>query len=290
LIVADYLEVSVRCAPVDEDLVTSFITETLSQGLVTEVNDNEFKVKFYLPVVEESREKVELLGVYLVSRGLTTSDGLTDMISIKPIDDIDWIKSFQQSFQPVVVDNVAVRSIWDKTHFPGKVEIVIEPKMAFGTGQHETTQLCIAQLIKDIKPGDKVLDLGCGSGILSILAAKMGAAECLGLDIDLVAIDNAKENVVHNNLQDIVKVQFGSMARITQIAYYDVVVSNLIKEEIFNLYENFMRCLKSEGILILSGILAEQEEEFQEFLKLKNPHGCLVSRKNEWICCRVAKA
>jgi len=257
---------------------------------VTEVSDNEFKVKFYLPVVEESREKVEMLGVYLVSRGLTTSDGLQDMISIKPIDDIDWVKSFQQSFQPVVVNNVVVRSIWDKTHFPGKVEIAIEPKMAFGTGQHETTQLCIAQLIKDIKPGDKVLDLGCGSGILSILAAKLGAAECLGLDIDLVAIDNAKENVVHNNAQDVVKVQFGSMDRITQIAYYDVVVSNLIKEEIFNLYENFMRCLKSEGILILSGILTEQEEEFQGFLKLKNPHGCLVSRKNEWICCRVAKA
>ncbi|MCX6831244.1 MAG: 50S ribosomal protein L11 methyltransferase [candidate division Zixibacteria bacterium] len=287
---ADYLEVSIRCAPVDEDLVTSFITETLSQGLVTEVSDNEFKVKFYLPVVEESREKVEMLGVYLVSRGLTTSDGLTDMISIKPIDDIDWIKSFQQSFQPVVVDNVAVRSIWDKTHFPGKVEIVIEPKMAFGTGQHETTQLCMAQLIKDIKPGDKVLDLGCGSGILGILAAKIGAAECLGLDIDLAAIDNAKENVVHNNVQDVVKVQFGSMDRITQIAYYDVVVSNLIKDEIFNLYENFMRCLKPEGILILSGILTEQEEEFHGFLKLKNPHGCLVTRKTEWICCRVTKA
>ncbi len=287
---ADYLEISVRCAPVDEDLVTSFITETLSHGLVTEVSDNEFKVKFYLPVVEKSREEVEMLGVYLVSRGLTTSDGLTDMISIKSIDDIDWIKRFQQSFPTVVVDNVAVRSIWDKTHFPGKVEIVIEPKMAFGTGQHETTQLCIAQLIKDIKPGDKVLDLGCGSGILSILAAKLGASECVGLDIDLAAIDNAKENIVHNNVQDIVKVQFGSMDRVTQIAYYDVVVSNLIKDEIFNLYENFMRSLKPEGILILSGILTEQEEEFQGFLKLKNPHGCLMTRKTEWICCRVVKA
>ena len=78
---ADYLEVSVRCAPVDEDLVTSFITETLNHGLVTEVSDNEFKVKFYLPVVDESREQIEMLGVYLVNRGLTTSDGLTDMIS-----------------------------------------------------------------------------------------------------------------------------------------------------------------------------------------------------------------
>lgn len=290
MIVADYLEVSIRCAPVDEDLVTSFITETLSQGLMTEVSDNEFKVKFYLPVVEESREKVEMLGVYLVSRGLTTTDGLRDMISIKPINDIDWIKSFQQSFQPVVVDNVVVRSIWDKTHFPGKIEIAIEPKMAFGTGQHETTQLCMAQLIKDIKPADKVLDLGCGSGILCILAAKLGAADVLGLDIDLVAIDNAKENVVHNHAQDIVKVQFGSMDRITQIAYYDVVVSNLIKDEIFNLYENFMRCLKPEGILILSGILIEQEEEFLGFLRLKNVKDHFVTRKNEWIGCRVVKA
>lgn len=287
---ADYLEVSVRCAPADEDLVAAFVTEILSQGLITEVGDTDFKIKFYLPVVEESREKVEMLGIYLVGRGLTTSNGLTDMITVKPIDDIDWIKSCQQSFQSVVIDNVAVKSIWDKTHFPGKIEIVIEPKMAFGTGQHETTQLCIAQLIKDVKPGVKVLDLGCGSGILGILAAKLGAGECFGLDIDLAAIDNAKENIIHNGVQDIVQVQFGSMDRVSRIAYYDIVVSNLIKDEIYNLYENFMRCLKTEGILILSGILTEQEEEFLQFLKLKNPHGCLVTRKNEWICCRVAKA
>ena len=100
--------------------MTSFITETLSHGLVTEVSDNEFKVKFYLPVVEESREQIEMLGVYLVSRGLTTSDGLTDMISIKPIDDIDWIKSFQQSFQTVVVDNVAVSVNLGQNSLPGQ--------------------------------------------------------------------------------------------------------------------------------------------------------------------------
>jgi ribosomal protein L11 methyltransferase len=287
---ADYLEISVRCAPADEDIVSAFISEVLSQGLVTEVGDKEFKVKFYLPVVDESREKVEMLGVYLVGHGLATAAELHDVISVKPIDDVDWIKNSQQSFQSVVIDTIAVKSIWDKTHFPGKTEIVIEPKMAFGTGQHETTQLCMAQLIKDVTPGCKVLDLGCGSGILGILAAKLGAAECMGLDIDLAAIDNAKENIVHNDVQDIVQVQFGSMDRVTRIGYYDIVVSNLIKDEIFNLYENFVRCLKPEGILILSGILIEQEEEFQQFLKLKSPHGYLVTRKNEWICCRVVKA
>jgi len=288
--VADYLEISVRCAPADEDLVTSFITETLNQGLVTEVSDNDFKVKFYLPAEEQSREKVEMLGAYLMSRGLATSEALTDLISIRPVDEIDWVDEFQQSFPTVVVDNVAVMSIWDKTHFPGKIEIVIEPKMAFGTGQHETTQLCMAQLIKDVKPGAKVLDLGCGSGLLSILAAKLGADECLGLDIDLAAIDNAKENVIHNDVSNVVDIQFGSMDKVTQIAFYDVVVSNLIKDEIYNLYENFMRCLKPDGVLILSGILIEQEEEFQGFLQLKNPGSYLVTRKNEWICCRVTKA
>ena len=287
---AGYLEVSVRCRPADEDLVTAFITETLCQGLVTEVSDSEFRVMFYLPAEQDSREKVESLGTFLVGRGLATADLLTEVISVKPIDEIDWIKSYQQSFEPIIVDNIAVKSVWDKARFPGKTEIIVEPKMAFGTGHHETTQLCIAQLAKDVRSGDKVLDLGCGSGILSILAAKLGAAECYGLDIDLAAIDNAKENIAHNGVQDLVQIQFGSMDKVSRIAYYDVVVSNLIKDEIFNLYENFMRCLKSRGILILSGILVEQQEEFQEFLKLKSPHGYLVTSKNEWICCRVTKA
>jgi ribosomal protein L11 methyltransferase len=270
-------------------MVTSFITETLCQGLVTEVSDEDFRVKFYLPAEEDARAKIESLGNFLVSRGISSAELLTEIIAVKPVDDIDWIRQYQESFQPVVVDSVAIKSTWDKTNFPGKMEIIIEPKMAFGTGHHETTQLCISQLLKDIKPGYRVLDLGCGSGILSILAAKMHAAECLGLDIDLAAIENAKENVVHNGVQETVTVQFGSMDKVNRIGYYDLVVSNLIKDEIYNLYENFMRCLKPSGVLILSGILIEQETEFQSFLKLKNPHGYLVTRKNEWICCRVVK-
>ncbi len=287
---AGYLEISVRCAPAQEDLVTSFITETLCQGLVTEVSDEDFRVKFYLPAEEDARAKVESLGNYLVSHGLTSADAVGAVISVKQIEDIDWIKQYQESFQPVIVEKVAIKSVWDKTQYPGKIEIVIEPKMAFGTGHHETTQLCMSQLLKDIKKGDRVLDLGCGSAILSILAAKLGADECLGLDIDLTAIENAKENIVHNRVDNVVQIEFGSMDKVSRVAYYDVVVSNLIRDEIYNLYENFMRCLKSQGVLILSGILTEQETEFQNFLELKSSHGYQVTRMNEWICCRVTKA
>lgn len=287
---ANYLEISVKCSPADEELVTSFITESLSQGLVTEVNDTDFFVKFYLPVEEQSRDKVESLGQFLVHAGLAQVESLDNLISVKAIDDIDWIKSYQQSFQAVIVDNVVVKSTWDTGDYPGKIEIIIEPKMAFGTGHHETTQLCMSQLAADMKPGYRVLDLGCGSAILCILAAKLGASECLGLDIDLAAIENAKENIVHNKVDNVVQIKFGSMDKITKIGYYDIVVSNLIKEGIFNLYENFVRSLKPGGILILSGILLEQEKEFSDFLALKNPPDCLLTRKNDWICCRVTKA
>jgi ribosomal protein L11 methyltransferase len=287
---AGYLEVSVRCAPADEDIVTAFITESLSQGLVTEFTEDEFLVKFYLPVEDESRDKVESLGKFLVKTGLASAETLQAMIDVKAIDEIDWIKKYQQSFQSVIVENVVVKTTWDKANYSDKIEIVIEPKMAFGTGHHETTQLCISQLLKDVKKGKKILDLGCGSGILCILAAKLGAAECLGLDIDLAAIENAQENIVLNKVDNVVQIQFGSMDKVTRIGHYDLVVSNLIKDEIFNLYENFMRALKPGGILILSGILSDQESEFRNFVKLKNPHGYLVTRKNEWICCRVTKA
>jgi ribosomal protein L11 methyltransferase len=288
--VSSYLEISVKCTPEQEDLVTSFVTESLSQGLFTEVSDEEFRVKFYLPVEEQSRDKIEALGKFMVRAGLAKAESLDGLITVKPIDDVDWIRTYQQSFKSVVLDNVAIKATWDKTEYPGKIEIVIEPKMAFGTGHHETTQLCMEQLTKDLKSGDKLLDLGCGSAILCILAAKLGASECLGLDIDILALDNARENVVNNHVDDVVQIQFGSMDKVTRTGYYDVVVSNLIKDDIYNLYENFVRCLKPGGVLILSGILTEQEQEFQNFLTLKSPQDCLVTRKNEWICCRVTKA
>ncbi len=287
---AGYLEVSVKCDPTNEDIVTSYITESLSQGLVTEVSDSDFRVKFYLPIEEDSRDKVESLGKYLVRVGIAHAESLDQIITVKPIDDIDWIKQYQQSFQSIVIDNVVVKSTWDQSNYGDKLQITIEPKMAFGTGHHETTQLCIAQMLKDVKPGDKILDLGCGSGILGILAAKLGASEILGLDIDLAAIENARENIVLNGASDIVKIQFGSMEKVTAAGYYDLVVSNLIKDEIFNLFENFMRSLRSGGIMILSGILTDQEAEFLNFLSLKSVRGNLITRRNEWICCRVIKA
>lgn len=287
---AGYLEVSIKCDPTNEDIVTSYITESLSQGLVTEVSDADFHVKFYLPIEEESRDKVESLGKYLVRVGIARAENLDTVISVKAIDDIDWIKQYQQSFQSIVIDNVVVKSTWDEADYGDKLQITIEPKMAFGTGHHETTQLCVAQLLKDIKPGDKLLDLGCGSGILSILAAKLGASEALGLDIDLAAIENARENVVINQVDPIVQIQFGSMEKVNRSGYYDVVVSNLIKDEIYNLFENFMRSLKTGGVMILSGILTDQEAEFLNFLSLKRVRGNLITRKNEWICCRVIKA
>ncbi len=287
---AGYLEVSVKCDPAQEDIVTSFITESLAQGLVTEVSDDDFLVKFYLTLEDESREKIESLGKYLVRVGLAKAESLDAIIAVKPIDDIDWIKQYQQSFRSVVIENVVVKSTWDQTQYGDKLQIVIEPKMAFGTGHHETTQLCISQLLKDVKPDDRILDLGCGSAILGILSAKLGAAEVLGLDIDLAAIENAQENVVINGVADRVRVQFGSMEKVNRIGYYDIVVSNLIKDEIYNLFENFMRCLKSGGVLILSGILTDQEAEFVSFLGMKNVRGNLITRKDEWICCRVVKA
>ncbi len=285
-----YLEISVKCSPQDEDLITGFITASLSQGLVTEVNDDDYVVKFYLPAEEASRSKVEDLGRHLVKTGLVQPESLDQMISVRPIEDIDWIESYKKSFKPVEVDNYVIKSTWDKTEFPGKTEIVIEPKMAFGTGHHETTQLCMRQLAADLKAGNKLLDLGCGSGILSIQAAKLGAAECLGLDIDLAAIENARENIVINGVDKVVTIEFGSMEKVTKIGYYDIVISNLIKDEIFNLFESFIRALRPGGTLILSGILKEQEKEFQRFLKMKNPQGYLVTGMNEWICCRVTKA
>jgi ribosomal protein L11 methyltransferase len=162
--------------------------------------------------------------------------------------------------------------------------IAIEPKMAFGTGKHETTKLCIDAVMRNIKAGDTMLDLGTGSGILSIVAAKLGAVDILGIDIDAASIDNANDNIEHNDVSDIITVKQGSMELVEESNHYDVVVSNLIRDGIFELFDDFVRAGKPGGVLILSGILTNQIEEMSDFFKTKGYPTFDITTMNEWAC------
>ena len=145
------------------------------------------------------------------------------------------------------------------------VVITLDPGMAFGTGHHPTTRMCLELLERHVEPGDRVLDLGCGSGILSIAAVKLGASKVLGLEIDPIAASVAERNVRENGVQDTVATDEASLPHPqAEENGYDLLVANVSAKVITELADHIVRVVKSGGTLIFSGILDKQQTEVIE--------------------------
>jgi ribosomal protein L11 methyltransferase len=181
---------------------------------------------------------------------------------------------------------------------PEEVVVRLDPGMAFGTGTHPTTQLCLAALERYVQPGASVLDLGTGSGILAIAAAKLGARPVLGLDIDAEAVRAARENVDANGVGDAVSVELGSLREVIdigdlrfEIRGWGLVVANILSSIIVRLLdEGLARVVAPGGPLILSGILETQAEEVEQAARQA---GLLVSERTQlgdWVAVVARKA
>ena len=185
-------------------------------------------------------------------------------------EDKDWINNWKEFFKPFTVDDILIKPTWEEIpeEHRDKLMIEIDPGTAFGTGSHETTQLCIRQLRKYVRPGDRVLDIGTGSGILGIAAIKLGAGQAFGTDLDENAVEAAKENVevngipagqfpiVTGNILDDEALQ--SQAGLGD---NDIVVANILAPVIIALTGEADRHLKPGGIFITSGIIDMKEED-----------------------------
>lgn len=201
---------------------------------------------------------------------------------IKKIKNENWNKTWESKFNPVLIsENCVVRSSSHST-YNFKYEIIINPEMSFGTGHHETTYLCMRELLDmESLVSLEFLDYGCGTGILSILAEKLKAKHIDAIDIDFRTIKNSLENVKINNCKKINLIQ-GDVSQLNK-KKYDIIVCNLEKNIIINYIEKFTKLLKTRGILILSGYLR------QDFLEIKNcceKNNLILQNKkikNDWI-------
>lgn len=175
-------------------------------------------------------------------------------------DDSEWKDNWKAYFKPSKVGkSIVVKPTWENYEAKdGEKVIEIDPGMAFGTGTHETTSLCIKLMEEYVKDGMKVLDVGCGSGILSIAGALLGAGEVLGVEIDPVAVDIAKENILLNGVQDTARAQYGDLTKGIDFKA-DVIVANLMADLVMMLSEDVAKHLLPGGIYISSGILTEKE-------------------------------
>jgi ribosomal protein L11 methyltransferase len=167
---------------------------------------------------------------------------------------------WEESIVPIeVTDNIAIKPSWKEYNGSAKIVIEIDPKMSFGTGHHETTRMMVRLLEKHIKGGEKILDVGTGTGVLAIAAIKLGAGDCIAVDKDEWSIENSLENVRKNGVAGKINVIRGEVASVGE-EDFDIVVANLNRNTLLYIEPELRKRCKPGGVLLLAGILTLDEE------------------------------
>ena len=207
-------------------------------------------------------------------------------------EDVDWVNNWKQYFHQFYIDDILVIPSWEKVEEKDsdKLVIHIDPGTAFGTGMHETTQLCIRQLKKYVKDDTMILDVGCGSGILGMLALKFGARYSVGTDLDPCAIDATHENMEVNGIRkDQYEVMIGNIiddkAVQDKAGYgkYDIVAANILADVLVPLTPVIVNQMKPGGIYITSGIIEDKEETVVQAVKAAGLEVLEVNHQGEWV-------
>ena len=253
-------------------------------------DEGKSKVSFYLEAGEDHTETLKAVRIGLEQLRSMVEIGSGDITSSQT-EDIDWINNWKQFFQSFYIDDILIKPTWEplKEEDKNKILIEIDPGISFGTGKHETTQLCIRQIRKYLKEGERVLDVGCGSGILSIAALKLGAGSVVGTDVDGDCITSTHENMTVNHLaENSGEFYVGNL--IDDKAFqekigtgYDLVVANILADIIIPMAPALYQCAKEQGVLITSGIIDFKENEVKEALEQAGFEILEVNHQGEWV-------
>lgn len=212
--------------------------------------------------------------------------GLTEIpdFYVEPVAEQNWVQLTQSQFDPIrVSERLWIVPSWHESPDPAAINLILDPGMAFGTGSHPTTRLCLEWLERNVAAGNAVLDYGCGSGILAIAAARLGAEHVAGVDIDPQAVDAAKANAERNGVEALFVDSAAPVA-----GEYDVVVANILSNPLRVLAPAICAHVRSGGKLALSGILREQAEEivaiYAQWLPLQ-----VADVREDWVCLAGTK-
>ena len=213
-------------------------------------------------------------------------------------EDVDWVNNWKQYFHQFYIDDILVIPSWENVEAKDsdKMVIHIDPGTAFGTGMHETTQLCIRQLKKYVTEDTEILDVGCGSGILGMLALKFGAKHSVGTDLDPCAIDATYENMDNNGIsRDQYEVMIGNIiddkAVQDKVGYekYDIVAANILADVLVPLTPVIVHQMKKGGIYITSGIIEDKEDVVVKAVKEAGLEVLEVNHQGEWVSVTARK-
>ena len=280
------------------------LTESETKGMFIDIlpelppDDGTARVSFYLDddddaeaILKEVDEGLSELRQYVeIGEGTITASETEDK---------DWINNWKQYFKPFTVDHILIKPTWEEIpeEHKDKLLIQIDPGTAFGTGKHETTQLCIRQLEKYVKPGVRILDLGTGSGILGITALKLGAGSVFGTDLDENAITAVHENLEANGIPEekfgVVQGNIIDEKEVQDAAgyeCYDIAVANILADVIIMIQKEVPVHLKQGGIFITSGIIDMKEQAVRDALSQNDAFEILeTTRQGEWVSITARK-
>ncbi len=219
-------------------------------------------------------------------------------VTVGETEDIDWINNWKQYFHQFYIDDILVIPSWEdiKVEDTDKLVLHIDPGTAFGTGMHETTQLCIRQLRKHITEETELLDVGTGSGILAILSLMFGAKHAVGTDLDICAVDAVRENCENNGIApEQFEMMIGNIISDKEVQdkvgyhCYDIVVANILADVLVPLTPVIVNQLKPGGIYITSGIIDDKEETVVEAVKQAGFEVLEVTYQGEWVSVTARK-
>jgi ribosomal protein L11 methyltransferase len=257
----------------DPEVLERDFSDANSFGELYQLNPDDYPeegvlIKGYLPMnsflgeaVEEIKMRLNNLLLYNINLGLGT-------VTLTEVHEDDWAHAWKKYYKPTKVsERITVIPTWEEYEATDQDEIIIEldPGMAFGTGTHPTTVLCLQAMEDTVQAGDKVIDVGCGSGVLSVAAAKLGAEQVLALDLDQVAVKITEENVKVNGVQNKIRVKQNNLLDHLDLEV-DLIVANILAEVILRFTADAYHLLKKGGYFICSGIIAAKKAEVTDAL------------------------
>ncbi|CAK7070796.1 50S ribosomal protein L11 methyltransferase [Tissierella carlieri] len=240
-------------------------------------------IKAYFSEADDLENKIEEIKNRIKNDPILNT-GESEII-IGMVDDNDWAESWKKYYKPIKIgERILIKPSWEEYVLEeNDILIELDPGMAFGTGTHETTMMCTEALEKYVKQGDIVYDIGCGSGILSIVAAKLGAEKVVGVDLDELCVKVSNENIRQNDVDKIIEIKEGNLLDVVE-GKANIIVSNIIAEIIAKMTKDLKAYLKEDGIFITSGIIVEKIGLVENAL-VENGFKILdIKKLNGWAC------
>ncbi|GGE47248.1 ribosomal protein L11 methyltransferase [Pullulanibacillus camelliae] len=276
-----------------EDLIKDWNDE---YGEIYELDPEDYpehgvNIKAYLPVNEGLVAKVDQIKGAINELKLHGIDTGAHSVTLSEVSEEEWADEWKKYYKPTrITKRLTISPTWEvyQPESPDELIIELDPGMAFGTGTHPTTVLCLDMLENYLEPGDKVLDVGTGSGVLSIAAAKLGASKVKAVDLDDVAIRVAKENVKQNSVQQQVSLQQNDLVKGLE-GNYDVIVANILAEIILKFTHDAFALLKPGGYFIGSGIIKRKYPEVEKALLADGFTIEKTVQDEEWVAVVACK-